>query len=84
MVRFVVADSGPGIPPEHIGRIFDRFYRVTGPNRPGGAGLGLAIAREIIQLHGGRIEVDSLPGQGSRFSFTLRQAGIPVTAGERK
>jgi two-component system, NtrC family, sensor histidine kinase KinB len=74
MVRFEVTDSGPGIPPEHIGRIFDRFYRVTGPSRPGGAGLGLAIAKEIVQLHGGRIEVDSQPGQGSRFSFTLRQA----------
>jgi NtrC-family two-component system sensor histidine kinase KinB len=73
-VRFSVQDTGPGIAPQHLARIFDRFYRVTGPNQPGGAGLGLAIAREIVQAHGGRIEVHSQLGEGSRFSFTLRLA----------
>jgi signal transduction histidine kinase len=74
MVRFAVEDSGPGIAPEHLGRVFDRFYRVTGPGQPGGAGLGLAIAKEIVQAHGGQIEVQSQVGKGSRFSFTLKKA----------
>jgi signal transduction histidine kinase/HAMP domain-containing protein len=74
MVRFAVEDSGPGIAPEHLGRVFDRFYRVTGPGQPGGAGLGLAIAKEIVQAHGGQIEVKSQVGKGSRFSFTLQKA----------
>jgi signal transduction histidine kinase/HAMP domain-containing protein len=82
-VRFVVADTGAGIPREHLPRIFDRFYRVTGPNQPGGAGLGLAIAKEIVELHGGRIEVESEVGKGSRFSFTLQpaEAAHPVATG---
>jgi signal transduction histidine kinase len=74
MVRFAVEDSGPGISPEHLSRVFDRFYRVTGPGQPGGAGLGLAIAKEIVQAHGGQIEVTSQVGKGSRFSFTLKKA----------
>jgi two-component system, NtrC family, sensor histidine kinase KinB len=84
VVRFSVQDSGPGIAPQHLARIFDRFYRVTGPNQPGGAGLGLAIAREIVQAHGGSIEVHSKLGEGSRFSFTLRRAddGLALTAAE--
>jgi signal transduction histidine kinase len=73
MVRFIVEDTGPGIAAEHLTRIFDRFYRVTGPGQPGGAGLGLAIAKEIVQAHGGTIGVESTLGQGTRFSFTLRR-----------
>jgi PAS domain S-box-containing protein len=88
-VRFSVEDSGPGIAPEHLARIFDRFYRVTGPNQPGGAGLGLAIAREIVQAHGGAIEVHSKLGEGSRFSFTLPRSEdhlepVHVTAGHEE
>jgi signal transduction histidine kinase len=83
MVRFVIQDSGPGIAPEHLPRIFDRFYRASGPNQPGGAGLGLAIAKEIVELHGGQIQVQSEIGQGSRFSFTLRRADIS-TAGDQQ
>ncbi|MGA2229850.1 MAG: ATP-binding protein [Tepidisphaeraceae bacterium] len=83
VVRFVVEDSGAGIAREHLPRIFDRFYRVTGPNQPGGAGLGLAIAKEIVELHGGRIQVESEVGKGSRFSFTLQpaEAAEPVHTG---
>lgn len=69
-VRFSVADSGPGIPPENLPRLFDRFWTTRAGN-PHGAGLGLAIARGIVEAHGGRIWAESRPGEGSTFSFTL-------------
>jgi len=69
-------DSGLGIPGEYLGRIFDRFYRVPLP--PGekveGSGLGLSICKSIVEEHGGRIWAESVPGQGSTFSFTLPKA----------
>jgi signal transduction histidine kinase len=70
-VRFAVSDSGAGIAAEHLPRIFDKFYRVPGSRSRGGAGLGLAIAREIVVAHGGQIDVASRPGQGTTFTFTL-------------
>jgi heavy metal sensor kinase len=72
-----VADSGPGIAPEHQGRIFDRFYRVdkVRSRETGGAGLGLAIAKWAVEIHGGRIELHSEPGQGSTFRLWLPAAG---------
>jgi GAF domain-containing protein/anti-sigma regulatory factor (Ser/Thr protein kinase) len=72
-VQFVVADTGIGIPPDKLDKVFDRFYQVDGSatRRFGGAGLGLAIARRIIDAHGGQIWVESEVGRGSRFSFTL-------------
>jgi PAS domain S-box-containing protein len=73
-VRFIVEDTGIGIPSQHIGRIFERFYRVPRENQPGGAGLGLAIAKEIVDAHGGTISAESQPEKGSRFSFTLQRA----------
>ena len=68
-----VADTGPGIPPEHQARIFDRFYRVDQPRSrdAGGSGLGLAICRWIAEAHGGQIEVTSQPGAGSTFTVVL-------------
>lgn len=76
-VALAVSDAGAGIPAEHLPRIFDRFYRVTG--RVGGAsrtgsGLGLAIARSHAQAMGGTLEVSSAPGQGTTFTLTLRRA----------
>ena len=79
-VRFAVADTGVGIPAEHMPRVFDRFFRVPGRKGATGAGLGLAIAKEIVQAHGGSIDVQSHDGEGTRFSFTLRQALQPLTA----
>jgi PAS domain S-box-containing protein len=73
-VRFIVEDTGIGIPQEYLGRIFERFYRVPRENGPSGAGLGLAIAKEIVEAHGGAITVQSREGQGTRFSFTLSRA----------
>ncbi len=69
-VRFEVRDTGEGIAREHHDHIFDKFYRVPGA-RSGGVGLGLYIAREIVQAHGGAMGVESEPGKGSTFWFTL-------------
>ena len=70
-----VTDDGPGIPREVQERIFERFYRVRGAasSGPAGTGLGLAIARGLTELHGGRLWVESTPGQGSTFHVTLPQ-----------
>lgn len=73
-VRFEVADQGPGIPAEYRERIFEKFFRV--PGTPGeGIGLGLYISREIVRSHGGEMGVESAPGEGSRFWFTLPMPG---------
>jgi two-component system, NtrC family, sensor histidine kinase KinB len=69
-VRFGVRDEGGGIPPEAIPRLFDRFYRVPGQSKPG-AGIGLAIAREIVVAHGGNIVCSSSPELGTEFQFLV-------------
>jgi two-component system sensor histidine kinase/response regulator len=67
-----VSDTGCGIPDHETERVFDRFYRgESAPMESRGAGLGLAISKTLIELHGGRIWVESVPGEGSRFFFTL-------------
>ncbi len=69
-VRFSVRDQGPGILAESLARVFDRFYRAPGQSKSG-AGLGLAIAREIVVAHGGSIACTSEPGAGTDFHFLL-------------
>jgi signal transduction histidine kinase len=71
--KITVTDHGMGIPPEHLARVFDRFYRVGGSaDAVAGQGLGLSICKEIVTAHGGRIWAESEgPGHGSTFSFTL-------------
>jgi signal transduction histidine kinase len=73
VIRVTVADTGAGIDPEDLPHIFDRFYRAdkSRDKSTGGAGLGLAIARQIVELHGSVLEVESRPGEGARFTFTL-------------
>jgi two-component system phosphate regulon sensor histidine kinase PhoR len=75
--RLSVADQGVGIPAEDLERIFERFYRVDQDRSrsAGGTGLGLAIVKHVAQLHGGRVEVASILGQGSTFTLVLPQAG---------
>jgi len=68
-VKVIIADSGPGIPPEQIPYVFERFYQASGVRT--GAGLGLAIAREIVVAHGGQIEASSAPGEGAEFIVRL-------------
>ncbi len=68
-VEICVADSGPGIPPEQLPYVFNRFQQTGGLRS--GFGLGLAIAREIVLAHGGKIEASSEPGEGARFTITL-------------
>jgi two-component system sensor histidine kinase VicK len=79
-LQFEVRDWGPGIPPEQLERIFDRFYQVDSSDsrKKGGTGLGLTICRKIIEQHGGYIWAESVLGEGSRFIFTLP----PLNQGE--
>ena len=71
--RLEVADTGVGIHAEDLPHIFERFYRAGNARsrEPSGTGLGLAICRTMAEAHGGRIEVESAPGEGSRFSLLL-------------
>jgi len=78
----VVRDSGPGIPVEERGMVFERFFRGTnvGEARASGSGLGLAIARSIVEMHAGTISVDSAPGEGATFSVFVPRLPEPASA----
>jgi signal transduction histidine kinase len=78
-VELVVADTGCGIPAEHLPHLFERFYRVEAARSAGGVGLGLAIARQIAEQHGGELAVDSEAGVGSTFSLRLPVGGATET-----
>ncbi|MDI3299673.1 MAG: ATP-binding protein [Bacillota bacterium] len=73
-VELSVADTGPGIPPEQRERLFDRFFRGDPARSSEGAGIGLSIAQAILRAHGGRVEVESAVGRGSRFVLWLPRA----------
>ncbi len=83
-VRIVVSDTGEGIAPDDLPYVFQEFRQVGGPGRRrGGSGLGLAVCKAFVEMHGGSIWVESTPGQGSDFSFTLpistTVVSVPVT-----
>jgi signal transduction histidine kinase len=87
-VAIEVADSGPGIPPEALPRVFDKFYQVEGqpsPRQPG-SGLGLAIARQIVEAHGGTLEAESEVGRGTTFRvlLPLEPAAVNGPVGRRR
>ena len=76
--RIEVIDNGPGIPPEYLGQIFDPFF--TTKKEGVGTGLGLSVSYNIIKKNKGRLEVESQPGQGTRFTIYLPWT-VPGTAG---
>ena len=79
-VRLTVTDDGPGIPEAELARIFDRFYRtqVKRTGESGGAGLGLAIAQRLVDLHGGTMHAENVAGAGARFTIELPRIAEPV------
>ncbi len=82
-VQLSVSDHGIGIPPEYRARIFDRFYQVDDGGYAGGMGLGLYISRHIVELHGGRIDVEAPPDGGTRFVVSLPVNGNGASSGAR-
>ena len=74
-VRIEVADRGPGIHPDDVGRVFEKFARGAAAEKAPGAGLGLYLSRRIMQAHGSELTVDSVPGKGSVFAFELERTG---------
>ena len=69
-VEYVVSDTGAGIASDHVPHLFDRFWKATKASRSG-AGLGLFIVKGIVESHGGSVRVESIPGSGTSFHFTL-------------
>jgi NtrC-family two-component system sensor histidine kinase KinB len=74
-VHVAVEDDGTGIPYEYQSKLFEQFVKAKSPRDAGGSGLGLSICRAIIRAHGGTIWVESTPGEGAKFTFTLPIAG---------
>ncbi len=72
-----VADTGPGIPPQDVGHVFERFWRGGAPHA-GGSGIGLAVVRGLVDAHGGHVDVTSELGKGAAFTVRLPQAGAPL------
>jgi signal transduction histidine kinase len=83
-VLFSVKDTGRGIPIEQQAHVFDRYWQSSAGARERGAGLGLSIAKGIVEAHGGRIRVESAPGEGSEFAFTIPQAEPRVSRREEQ
>ena len=78
-IQVAVADTGPGIAPEDVERIFEEFQQTdVGAGKREGTGLGLALSKRLVELHGGRIWVESEAGAGSRFVFTLPANGATI------
>jgi signal transduction histidine kinase len=84
-VRIVVHDTGAGIPPDQLPRIFDKFYQADNQRAAGavGTGLGLAIAKQIVDAHGGTITCDSTPGVGTTFTITLPSRALRRSSAQR-
>ena len=80
-----VSDTGPGIPPEHLPRVFERFYRVdkARSREAGGTGLGLAIVKHLALAHGGEAYVASEVGVGSEFSIKLPRRGASIPSSDQ-
>jgi signal transduction histidine kinase len=79
-VVFKVSDRGRGIPPEALDRVFDRFESDTSGSRHRGPGLGLSIVRALVELHGGRVQIDSALGEGTTVTCVFPVDGAPSLA----
>jgi len=84
-IKITVMDNGIGIPPDELDKIFTRFYQVEKhlTRKHGGVGLGLSIAKEMVELHGGTISVESVEGMGSKFSFMLPANAAQASAAQK-
>ncbi len=84
-VRVTVRDTGPGIPEEHLPNVFERFYRAdrARTRTDGGSGIGLAVVKQLVEAHGGRVWAESQPGKGATFGFVLPAAEPDALATER-
>jgi signal transduction histidine kinase len=76
--RLSVADSGPGIPPDELPHVFERFWRGAQARSVTGSGIGLTIVQRLGEAHAGTIRIESEPGAGTRVSVILPAAGVPV------
>ncbi len=76
--RVLIADSGIGIPPDELSEVFSRFFRASNVGGREGTGLGLALVKDIVEIHGGDIHVESQVGSGTRFTVTLPTESTPV------
>lgn len=81
LVEFAVTDNGPGIPPEEQQRLFEKFYRADRSGSVPGTGIGLTISKGLVEAHGGRMWVESAPGEGTTFRFTIPRAKETSGAG---
>lgn len=79
-ILFRVTDEGSGVPPEILEHVFDRFKTYTTGTRHRGVGLGLSIVRSFVELHGGRVEIDSAPGKGTRATCIFPLQGATIAA----
>ncbi|HEY8530704.1 MAG TPA: ATP-binding protein, partial [Limnochorda sp.] len=84
--RIWVRDSGIGIPPDQLDRIFEKFHQVERPGgpKPPGSGLGLTLAHHLVTLHGGRLWAESRPGEGATFTFEMPLWSPPAAAESAK
>jgi two-component system sensor histidine kinase KdpD len=73
-ITIVIADHGPGIPPQDLSHVFEKFYRIQRPDKVAGTGLGLSICKGIVDAHGGRITAENRPGGGTIISLFLPAA----------
>jgi len=78
-VRLAVTDTGIGIAPEHQARVFEKFARIDYGRREGGVGLGLSLVKSLIELHGGKVELESAPDSGTRISCRLPAGPLLVS-----
>lgn len=82
VARIAVEDEGPGVPPEHVDRIWHPFYRLTRDTAVGGTGIGLAIVKKLVELHQGRVSIEPRESGGARFVVEFAGGSIAPDVNE--